>query len=227
MLGGVLLDRIFAYLLPEYCFGCGTEGNSVCAACAKTIETPTFLSDIPDHQALWVYKSQSLQAKLIKAWKYQFQKKAFGYLVPAMEHVVNMNKSWFKNIDMVVPIPLHPRREAERGFNQSDMIAKEMGRVIGVPWSSILKRQRKTKSQARLGKEERKENMHQAFILDRDIDVRGMSFLLVDDVYTTGATMREAASALMAHRAKQVLLFTLCKDELGDRGSSQDEKGVL
>ncbi len=217
MLGGAYIDRLFAYLLPEYCLGCQKEGDIVCDTCVLSIEKPSLealYTPSSDHMAMWRYEQASIPAELLKAWKYRFQKKAFRYFIPAFHAFVQEQRTWCADIDMVVPIPLHKRRECERGFNQSASIAEEMSKVLGIPWSSVLERNRQTKVQATLSREEREKNMHEVFTLKSGIPVANMSFLLVDDVYTTGATMGEAARVLKAHGAKRVALFTLCKDEL-------------
>jgi ComF family protein len=217
MLGGTYIDRLFTYLLPEYCLGCQREGDIVCRTCVLSIEKPSIdalYTPSSDHMAMWRYEQGGLPAELVKAWKYRLQKKAFQYFIPAFQAFSVERGKWCAGIDMVVPIPLHKRRECERGFNQSARIAEEMSKVLSVPWGSILERARETKAQAKLSREEREKNMHEVFTLREGSAVLGKTFLLVDDVYTTGATMGEAARVLKAHGAKRVALFTLCKDEL-------------
>ena len=209
-----MLDRVFRYLLPGYCLGCGREGEMVCDRCVEGVVGHESYSAEPLHKALWIYDNSRIHAKLIKAWKYQFQKTAFLYIAPALIQFAETNKDWLCGIDAIVPIPLHSRREAERGFNQAEVIAKELGRISGIPSCAWLRRTQKTASQASLGRNARAKNMQGVFAFEKNMCVDGVSCLLVDDVYTTGATMHEAAGVLMMAGVRRVKFFTLCKDEL-------------
>jgi ComF family protein len=100
-------------------------------------------------------------------------------------------------IDAIVPIPLHWTRKRQRGFNQSELIAKVLGERLQLPVSSkILERIRKTLDQTGLSAKERVENMRGAFAAGSRLDMTGQRVLLVDDVTTTGATLFEAAKVL-------------------------------
>lgn len=109
-------------------------------------------------------------------------------------------------IDVVVPIPLHWTRKRQRGFNQSELIAKVFGERQQMPVSlKFLERIRKTLDQTGLNARERVENMRGAFAIGNKTDVTGLRVLLVDDVTTTGATLFEAAKVLRNGGCKNVL----------------------
>lgn len=98
--------------------------------------------------------------------------------------------------DLVIPMPMHWRKHWQRGFNQAELLAKPVALHLGVPLVNNLKRSRYTKAQAGLGKEERDRNLQRSFMVDRPLALTQKRILLVDDVFTTGATLREAARAL-------------------------------
>jgi ComF family protein len=105
----------------------------------------------------------------------------------------------------IVPVPLYTAKERERGYNQSFYIAQGLRSVTGLPVSArLLRRIRNTPSQTRLNREERQANVQDAFELGRGADVQGASFILVDDVMTTGATIQECARVLKKHGALRV-----------------------
>ena len=105
--------------------------------------------------------------------------------------------------DALVPIPLHPERERARGYNQSLLLARELGRRCGLPvWNQVLIRTRHTRPQVELDAAERRTNVHAAF--DATERVAGARILLIDDVCTTGATMDACGLALQARGAKSV-----------------------
>lgn len=102
--------------------------------------------------------------------------------------------------DLVVPVPLHRRREKERGFNQSMLIADHAARVMGKPALPLLAKNRDTLSQTTLSRRERLENVSGAFsALPGSLE--GASVLLIDDVYSTGSTLKEGARVLHARGA--------------------------
>lgn len=114
--------------------------------------------------------------------------------------------------DAVVPIPLHPARLAERGFNQSGLVAAEMARHLDARFlPRALRRVRATDAQATLGREARLENVRGAFAARPRAGVEGKRVLLLDDVTTTGATLAAAKSALAAAGAKEVFVFALAE----------------
>lgn len=106
---------------------------------------------------------------------------------------------------LAVPVPLHPRRLHERGFNQSALLAKCLSRRVGATFDAgNLRRVRYTKPQAGLEKAERKRNVKNAFELREPVAVRGLRILLVDDVLTTGHTLNECARVLKRAEAREV-----------------------
>ncbi|HWP57589.1 MAG TPA: ComF family protein [Candidatus Acidoferrales bacterium] len=115
------------------------------------------------------------------------------------------------HLERVVPVPLHPRRLRWRGFNQSLVLAREVGRAWELPVDPFaLVRLKETRPQTELPEEERRRNVRQAFAVE-GAKVKGESVLLVDDVYTSGATVNECARALLRAGAKEVYVFTLAR----------------
>ncbi len=98
--------------------------------------------------------------------------------------------------DLLVPVPLHHRRLAERGYNQSALIAKMLGHALGIPVAECLERTRETVAQARLKAAERHGNVRNVFRCADNTLVEGRRVGVVDDVCTTGATLEDCARAL-------------------------------
>jgi ComF family protein len=114
--------------------------------------------------------------------------------------------------DLFVPVPLHPRREAKRGYNQANLLARALGDALEVPVASrLLQRSRATVSQTKLNRKQRRENVSGAFAYTNDIPLDDMHLTLVDDVATTGATLEACADVLLAHGAECVNAFTLAR----------------
>ncbi len=114
------------------------------------------------------------------------------------------------NCDVVIPVPLHEKRMAERGFNQAELLAKQLETKLHIPLANgILERVRYTQTQTSLTKTQRQENVKKAFkVLEKNF-VKGKTILLVDDVYTTGSTLNECARVLFLAGAEKVFCLTL------------------
>jgi ComF family protein len=100
------------------------------------------------------------------------------------------------DFDYIVPVPLHPARERERGFNQASLVSELLSAQISIPSKAVLERVRYTTTQTALDRSERMENLNNAFRLRKNADVRGLHVLLIDDVLTTGSTLSECARVL-------------------------------
>lgn len=114
--------------------------------------------------------------------------------------------------DLIVPVPLHPKRLRWRGFNQSLMLARPISRAYNIPTDPfVLRRSRETAPQTQLAEDERRRNVRGAFTLDPGRSVEGKNILLVDDVYTSGATVNECSRILKRNGAKRVSVATLAR----------------
>jgi ComF family protein len=115
-------------------------------------------------------------------------------------------------IDLIIPVPLHPKRLRWRGFNQSLLLARQVSRMYEVPVDPfLLYRSRETPPQTQLTEEERRKNVRGAFAMDAAKPLKGKSVLLVDDVYTSGATVNECSRVLVRGGAKTVHVLTLAR----------------
>ena len=118
-----------------------------------------------------------------------------------------------RQFDTIVPIPLHWRRRWQRGFNQSDLLAREIARRWGVPVKRAVRRAKASAPQSGLTKAQRRANVHGVFVLRRGSALKGARVLLVDDVFTTGATASACAKVLKRAGAARVTLVTLARTD--------------
>jgi ComF family protein len=116
------------------------------------------------------------------------------------------------HFDLIIPVPLHPKRLRWRGFNQSGLLARQVGRAYGVAMDPfVLVRIKETLPQTQLSEQERRRNVRGAFALNPQRSVDGKKILLVDDVYTSGATVNECSRTLLRAGAEEVTVLTLAR----------------
>jgi ComF family protein len=116
-----------------------------------------------------------------------------------------------EQVDLVVPVPMHWWRKWNRGFNQAELLARVVARRTGIPVARSLKRGRSTLSQAGLTLSQRRDNLTGVFRVTARNRIEGRRVLLVDDVFTTGATASACAAALKRAGARSVVLLTLAR----------------
>jgi len=145
----------------------------------------------------------------IHRWKYEG--KAHLTLFFAEWMAEGMSRYWEPNsLDLLVPVPLHPQRLRERGFNQALLLVKELSRRTGIPYrKTILQKKKPTIPQVNLSGVEREKGLRGAFHVIGEEELSGKSVLLVDDVYTTGATVNECSKVLLRGGAERVDILTL------------------
>ncbi len=158
-------------------------------------------------RALGYYEGPFREA--IHRWKYQGK----TYLTPLLGEWMarGVFEHWEADgFDLVIPVPLHLHRLRARGFNQALLLAKELGRRTGIPYlKRVLEKSKPTVPQVSLSGAEREKEIRGAFRLSGEERVRGKCILLVDDVFTTGATVNECARILLSGGAKRVDVLTL------------------
>ncbi len=121
---------------------------------------------------------------------------------------------WFQTsaLDLIIPVPLHPRRLRWRGFNQSVLLGREVGRAWGIPLDPfVLTRKTETVPQSTLTLKERGPNVRGAFSIAPRRSVENLRLLLMDDIYTSGATVNECTRVLLHAGAREVRVLTLAR----------------
>jgi competence protein ComFC len=202
-----LKDEILDILFPKFCIGCGREGLYICKDCE------VFLSEVlpsPEVTSAWEY--EGLIEKLI--YKIKFD---------GCYHIIDeLVERALSKIDLILPedtvityVPMYRKREKRRGFNQSSLFAQKLGFVLSptphkpIRVLELLRKVKDNKSQVGLGPKEREENVRGVFEFQGSFVPENV--LLVDDVYTTGSTMKECAKVLKKSGVKNVRGFTIAR----------------
>lgn len=225
-LGHALLDLVF----PPRCPGCGRLGELLCAACRSALRPlppdacrlcghalPPAAPDglCPGCQgratSLDGIRAACLFAHPLRDAIHQLKYENNTALAAPL--AAYMADAWSRcglTADLILPVPLHRKRLAERGYNQSALLSRELGRAVGVRVEeTTLIRQKHTRQQVGLGIEERRANVANAFAVHGDL--AGRRVVIVDDVCTTGSTLEACAACLRAAGAASVWGFTLAR----------------
>lgn len=204
------LERITLVREP-FCTCCGkvffsaAGGNHLCGPC---LSQPWHFQSA---RAIFIYEEPF--AKAVHAFKYGGKTTGLATFRACKEGLVYLNRpGQMPEPDVIVPVPLHPGRLRERGFNQALLLA----RALFPLWKdrlepSALTRRLATQPQTGLSGSERRRNLKNAFVVKEGDRIAGQRVLLVDDVFTTGATVDECARTLMQAGAKEVRVFTLAR----------------
>ncbi len=192
----------FCYTCSEPFDGAITETFS-CANCAHRV--------LHFEAAVAVYRSRGVVRKLMHDFKYQHHLYLRHPVADWLVETLDDPRLKGRRFDRVIPVPLHPARKRERGFNQAELLAELFAARAGLPMKSDLERIRYTTTQTAFDRAERMENLRDAFRLRKKADVRGLRVLLIDDVLTTGSTLSECARVLRANGAISVHAATAAR----------------
>lgn len=224
-------------LFPKTCLGCGKKGQYLCSNCISKIkiinqicpvcQKPSFFGQI--HH--FCQKKWSLDG-LISIFPYKgiiretILQLKFKYVTELEEELFNLTSDLFEKSDsfsqikqflsngkpIVIPVPLHWYKENYRGFNQSEIFGKRLAEKFDLEIKkNILIRCRFTQPQFGLDKKERKENIKGAFMINPRIRDLSFNVLLIDDIWTTGITLKTCASLLKKSGAKIVWGLTIAR----------------
>jgi competence protein ComFC len=197
-------------LFPLRCAGCGKLDTFWCEVCQAELDAMPFPHEVRQLPifsgiaATAVHQGKIREA--VQALKYENARPVANALGKRLAlHLAAQN--W--TIDSIVPVPLHMLRLKERGYNQSQLLAEVVSQYTGVPCvPTALRRERHTQSQVTMSAAQRLTNVEHAFRADASL-VAGHSILLIDDVYTTGATLSACADALLSLGAQAVYGLTV------------------
>jgi len=218
------LQGAFELIFPDNCLLCRQFLNSrhqrqLCTSCLASLElnpTPfsrqTAKSIFAFDQAWSVCLYNEPAQKLLHAFKYNSKTSLCKTFVPLMIEFIDRHHIPLQLFDLITPIPLHPVKLRERGYNQSALLSLALSRHYELLHAeSLLIRQKNTHTQTELGAKQRWTNMDGAFKIKNSSDVEGKSIVLIDDLYTTGATLNSAAETLKSAGAARVGALTFSR----------------
>ena len=209
---------------PHTCAGCGSDNLSdkqvICLRCSYHLPLTHFEQHAsnPVEKIFWgrlpvqaafsqyYFTKDSVLQNLLHELKYQGHQDIGRFLGREIGHsILNCNR--MHPIDAIIPLPLHPRREKERGYNQAALIGEGIGEITGLPiWNNKIIRTASTETQTHKSRTERWQNMEGRFMLTDPESLRDKTILLIDDVITTGATLESCGAELLKAPGCQLII---------------------
>ena len=195
-------------LFPRRCTGCGClllREKAVCPQCENhlpRLQYPLCHGEFTRMDRMYsIFYYIPPMDRMIQQFKFYGKRLCASYLAEqmtdSMQDILQKEKP-----DLITAVPMHPAKQTIRGYNQAELLARELSRRLGLPYEECLVKIRDTRAQHTLRVQERKTNLDRAF---RSVPQEGKTILLVDDVCTSGATLQECAAALRQAGAKKVI----------------------
>ncbi len=202
-----------ALIQPPFCIKCGRSlpGSSshkpgLCIDCQRSRKRYPFL------RAWNVCLYSEALRRCIHALKYNKRQGLAAFLSQFIIAFIRKNMV-MDEFDFIVPIPLHNLKLRDRGFNQAKLLAEPIAQEFNLPISSNLRRVRPDISQTILSRQDRFNNTRDAFVSSRSLEFQNKNLLLIDDVFTTGATVSECARVLYFYGARSICVLTLARGD--------------
>ena len=206
-------------IYPPVCAFCGKiDSNYICDKCKKEIyeiarvHTDYYNSKFYEEH-IYMFKYEDIRDKILA---YKFDDKAYYFKTFARIFLNNKKIcEILKSYDIIIPVPIHNKRRKERGYNQTELISKEISKnIYGLEYINILTKSVNTAPQSTLNKEQRSINSKNVYKL-KNLDyqkIQQKSVLIFDDIYTTGATANECAKAIKTMQPYKIGILTIAKD---------------
>ncbi|MFH0828918.1 MAG: ComF family protein [Candidatus Kerfeldbacteria bacterium] len=205
-----LRELVLNILFPPSCRGCGTDGVWLCESCLLScgphIDRAEPVKHVDRLLCLGSYDSRIL-GQVIKQLKYGGGRVISTILGRALGKLAEE----YLTADCIIPVPLHSKRQRSRGFNQAMLISEEAASVLKIPVMPLVIRIKNTVPQVTLHENERARNVAHAFALAHAVDFVPKRGIIIDDVFTTGATISEVAHVLREAGMEHITALTIAK----------------
>lgn len=232
-----LIENFFLdVLFPKSCIGCGKEGRYICEKCSTFLGEAPLICPVCGKGSFSGQKhiycpSRNKLDGLVSVWEYEglakaiihnikyrklgdavseFTELSFKTMAKDKERFTSFFSYLYSKKPLIAFVPMFFKKKRKRGFNQSELIAKEVSKITGLEWISLLEKTKENKSQTELNRKERLDNVRGVFSLVKK-EKMPENLILIDDIWTTGATMKECCAILKKAGVKKIWGFVLAR----------------
>lgn len=214
------LSALLNLIYPPTCGICGKlNSNFLCNKCQKKLESQAKFkieknsnTNYYFEEHIYIFEYQGMIRKVILDYKFNDK----SYLYQTIVNFLLKNEKFFQilqSYDTIIPVPISRKRRNERGYNQSELMAKEIAKRVRIEYNNqCLYKTKNIIEQSKLNKEERQKNIQGVYDLYYHQKLQNRKILLVDDIYTTGSTVNECSKRLRQAQPKKIDVLTLAKD---------------
>ena len=212
-------EKALEYIFIPSCGICGKAGEKyLCTKCEKQLEKYIIIeknilqNNLQNIEKMHIFKYEEIIRNLILQYKFNDK----SYLYKTFCEIILKNKKAFdfiKSYDIIIPVPIHKKRMKERGYNQSELISRELSKKLELRiYTDVLIKIKNNKMQSTLDKKARKENTKNVYKLNKSEKIYNKKVLIFDDIYTTGATIAACINEIKKANPRKIGILTLAKD---------------
>ncbi len=196
-------NNSYIFLTISGCKVCGREttgNNTLCDIC-NTFKIAYFNKNYS------LFKYENPYKAFIFKLKYGLNKR-YSYAMSLLMYEYVIQNNLFNNVDIITCVPMHKVKQRQRGFNQSELLAKQLSQYLNIPYKKTIIRTKNTVPQSKLHFNDRFKNLSTVFESVNNINIENKNILIIDDIYTSGATIMECSKILKQENANEIYSLT-------------------
>lgn len=210
-----MIEKFLDILFPKVCLNCGKQGESyLCSSCFFKLDLKykiLLIQNKPYNFLIYLgkYKNEVRQ----KLLKFKFYDEAYinEYFLEFLLKDENI-KSFLKNFDLIIPVPMFKTKKLKRGYNQTELLAENLSKNLNIEYNkNILIKSKENKTQSLLELSERKQNVENVFEIKNSFEVKNKNIILIDDIFTTGSTVQVCSELLKRAGANKIAVLVIAK----------------
>lgn len=213
-----MLDMILSFIFPNKCPVCDcimSYNSLICKSCMGKIQNLNLKKELfkINNKSIYCiapFKYEGLIRKSILKFKFKGKMSHAAFFAYMMSQTIN---KYYSNLDFVTFVPISSERKIKRKFDQSEILSEKISKIINVPLKSTLEKMADNAEQHNLERNEREKNILNVYNVIGKNDIKGKNILLIDDVCTTGNTLKECAKTLMTAGAKTVYCAAITMED--------------
>lgn len=209
-----MIEQIIETIFPISCGICGKLSNKyICPKCYYQIKNELKFEIVKEEKFKLYFIGHHENAIRKLLLKFKFSDSA--YLANLFIEILCKNNDFVQKIkqyDIIIPAPMHSENKKKRGYNQTELLAEEIERRLEIPCvSNVLVKDIQNKKQSQLGEKERKENVKNVYKLENEKLIYNKKILLLDDIFTTGSTVKECIKTINKTKVKKIDALVIAK----------------